>query len=78
LRQLKDELEMLDGAGAELNREAILSGAITPVFFGSAMTNFGVEPFLEAFSRIFRRARRARKQPRRDSARLHRIQRFRF
>lgn len=49
LRQLKDELEMLNGAGAEFNREAILSGAITPVFFGRAMTNFGVEPFLEAF-----------------------------
>jgi peptide chain release factor 3 len=48
-RQLKDDLEILDGAGAALDREAILRGEMTPVFFGSAMTNFGVEPFLEAF-----------------------------
>ena len=49
LRQLKDDLEILDGAGADLDRESILKGKTTPVFFGSAMTNFGVEPFLEAF-----------------------------
>lgn len=49
LRRLKEDLEILDGAGATLDRRAILSGEITPVFFGSAMTNFGVEPFLEAF-----------------------------
>jgi peptide chain release factor 3 len=47
--QLKDDLEILDGAGASLDKEAILSGKTSPVFFGSAMTNFGVEPFLEAF-----------------------------
>jgi peptide chain release factor 3 len=49
LRQLKDDLEILDGAGAKLDREAIRRGETSPVFFGSAMTNFGVEPFLEAF-----------------------------
>jgi peptide chain release factor 3 len=49
LAQLRDELEILDGAGAALDRGAILRGETTPVFFGSAMTNFGVEPFLEAF-----------------------------
>jgi peptide chain release factor 3 len=49
LRQLKDDLEILDGAGAKLDRNAISRGEITPVFFGSAMTNFGVEPFLNAF-----------------------------
>nr|MBA2379985.1 peptide chain release factor 3 [Blastocatellia bacterium] len=47
--KLLDDLEMLDIAGAELDREAILTGAKTPVFFGSAMTNFGVEPFLTSF-----------------------------
>lgn len=47
--QLREDLEILDGAGAALDREAILRGETTPVFFGSAMTNFGVEPFLEAF-----------------------------
>lgn len=49
LRQLKDDLEILDGAGAVLDLESIQNGKTTPVFFGSAMTNFGVEPFLEAF-----------------------------
>ncbi len=47
--KLKDDLEMLDIAGAELDHDAILEGRKTPVFFGSAMTNFGVEPFLQAF-----------------------------
>jgi peptide chain release factor 3 len=49
LLQLEEDLEILDGAGAELDYARILDGTITPVFFGSAMTNFGVEPFLEAF-----------------------------
>ncbi len=49
LNQLKDDLEILDGAGSSLDKNAILSGKTSPVFFGSAMTNFGVEPFLEAF-----------------------------
>ncbi len=49
LEELMDDLAILDGAGAELDHEAILSGATSPLFFGSAMTNFGVEPFLDAF-----------------------------
>ncbi len=49
LGRLKEDLEILDGAGSSLNRELILSGDKSPVFFGSAMTNFGVEPFLDAF-----------------------------
>ena len=32
--------------------EKILNGELTPVFFGSAFTNFGVEPFLESFLEI--------------------------
>ncbi|MDD9967552.1 MAG: peptide chain release factor 3 [Myxococcales bacterium] len=47
---LRDELELLDGAGDQYNRENFLAGRITPVFFGSALTNFGVEPFLAAFA----------------------------
>jgi peptide chain release factor 3 len=47
---LRDELALLDGAGEVFDREQFLSGAITPVFFGSALTNFGVEPFLQAFA----------------------------
>ena len=49
LRQALEELELLDGAGADLTLEAVHRGDLTPVFFGSAMTNFGVEPFLKTF-----------------------------
>merc|ERR1711938_70992 len=44
-----EELELLEAAGADLDLEAVHSGDLTPVFFGSAMTNFGVRPFLDAF-----------------------------
>ncbi len=45
--QLREETELLEGAGAEFDREAYIRGEMTPVFFGSALTNFGVEPFLD-------------------------------
>jgi peptide chain release factor 3 len=45
--QLREETELLEGAGAEFDRDAYLRGEMTPVFFGSALTNFGVEPFLD-------------------------------
>jgi peptide chain release factor 3 len=48
-RQLVDELDLLDTAGHPFDREKFLAGEVTPVFFGSAMTNFGVEPFLDSF-----------------------------
>ncbi len=44
-----EELELLDGAGADLDLELVHAGELSPVFFGSAMTNFGVRPFLDAF-----------------------------
>ena len=44
-----EELELLDGAGADLDMELVHAGELSPVFFGSAMTNFGVRPFLDAF-----------------------------
>jgi peptide chain release factor 3 len=44
-----EELELLDGAGADLDLELVHGGELSPVFFGSAMTNFGVRPFLDAF-----------------------------
>ncbi len=46
--QLKEEIELLAGAGTTFDRAAFLAGAVTPVFFGSALNNFGVEPFLGA------------------------------
>ncbi len=47
--RLFSELELLDGAGAEFDLESVRSGDLTPVFFGSALTNFGVEIFLKHF-----------------------------
>ena len=50
--QLRDELELLDGAGEELDLEAVRHGKLSPVFFGSALTSFGIEAFLEEFLRM--------------------------
>lgn len=47
--QLTQELELLDMAGNAFSREDFLEGKVTPVFFASALTNFGVEPFFDAF-----------------------------
>ena len=47
--QLMEEIELLDGASAEYDLEQIRAGELTPVFFGSALTNFGVEIFLQHF-----------------------------
>jgi peptide chain release factor 3 len=44
-----DELAMLDGAGAAFDHPAVLAGQLTPVFFGSAVNNFGVQLLLDAF-----------------------------
>ena len=45
-QQLVDEIELLDGAAEEFDLDKVLRGELSPVFFGSALTNFGVEPFL--------------------------------
>ncbi|MBZ4647524.1 MAG: peptide chain release factor 3 [Petroclostridium sp.] len=47
--RLCEEIELLDMAGDEFDTEKIMKGEITPIFFGSAMTNFGVQTFLEEF-----------------------------
>jgi peptide chain release factor 3 len=47
--QLLNDIELLDIAGDDFSLDEILNGNLTPVFFGSALTNFGVEPFLESF-----------------------------
>ncbi len=49
LEQVHHDLELLEVAGNPFTREAFLAGEITPVFFASALTNFGVESFLDAF-----------------------------
>ena len=52
LDSLREELELLDVAGDPFDLDRVLQGELTPVFFGSAMTNFGVLPFLEGFLRM--------------------------
>ena len=49
---LTGEMELLDGAGAEFDLESVRAGKLTPVFFGSALTNFGVEIFLQNFLKM--------------------------
>ena len=49
--QLRDDVELL-GAGREFDMDEVRHGQLSPVFFGSALTNFGVEPFLEEFLRM--------------------------
>ena len=46
---LKEEIELLDGASDEFDLEKVREGRLSPVFFGSALTNFGVETFLQHF-----------------------------
>ena len=47
--QLLEEIELLDGAAADFDQSAVDRGELSPVCFGSALTNFGVETFLEHF-----------------------------
>ncbi|MCR5785372.1 MAG: peptide chain release factor 3 [Eubacterium sp.] len=49
---LMDEIELLDGAGEEMDMELVTKGELSPVFFGSALTNFGVETFLKHFLKM--------------------------
>jgi peptide chain release factor 3 len=67
---LVDDIELLDGADSEFDLDAVRHGKLTPVFFGSALTNFGVEPFLRDFLRmapapssLHRRAHRIARRP---------------
>lgn len=51
LAQAREEIEMLEGAGADFDRDRVLRGELTPVYFGSAMNNFGVQLLLDGFLR---------------------------
>ncbi len=48
-QKLLDEIELIDGAAAEFDLNAVREGRLSPVFFGSALTNFGVETFLKHY-----------------------------
>ncbi|MFT3706487.1 MAG: peptide chain release factor 3 [Archangium sp.] len=49
LEKLKEDIDLLDIGGDEFSLQKVLEGQLSPMFFGSAMTNFGVRPFLDAF-----------------------------
>ena len=49
---LKDDIDLLDEAGEPFDMEKVNAGELTPMFFGSAMTNFGVQDFLEGYIRM--------------------------
>jgi peptide chain release factor 3 len=49
LERLREDIELLDIGGDEFSVEKVQRGDLSPMFFGSAMTNFGVRPFLDAF-----------------------------
>ena len=50
--QLTEDIELLDGASEEFDLEKVSAGELSPVFFGSALTNFGVKTFLEHFLKM--------------------------
>lgn len=50
--QLEEEMELLNGAAEEFDQEKVTVGKLSPVFFGSALTNFGVETFLQHFLKM--------------------------
>lgn len=50
--KLRDDLELVDGVYAEFNAEDYLAGELAPVFFGSALNNFGVQELLDCFVEI--------------------------
>ena len=52
IRRLREEMELLDVAGDAFDEAAVRRGELTPMFFGSAVSNFGVEPFLQRFLRF--------------------------
>ncbi|MCR4717449.1 MAG: peptide chain release factor 3 [Lachnospiraceae bacterium] len=50
--QLNEEIELLDGAAEELDMDKVSKGELSPVFFGSALNNFGIETFLKYFLKM--------------------------
>ena len=50
--ELCEQVELLEGAGGDFDLEAVRHGKLSPVFFGSALNNFGIEPFLEHFLKM--------------------------
>jgi peptide chain release factor 3 len=51
-RRLREEVELMSAVGPRFETATFLAGGITPVFFGSALINFGVEPFFDALKEL--------------------------
>jgi peptide chain release factor 3 len=51
-KQLREDVELIEGVYGDFDREAYLAGDIAPVFFGSAVNNFGIQELLDTFCRI--------------------------
>ncbi len=71
-QKLLEDIELLDGAAEEFDMEKVSGGHLSPVFFGSALTNFGVETFLRHFlemtsAPLARKTERGMVEPMRDS-----------
>ena len=56
--ELCQDVELVTGAGASFDRPKFLADELTPVFFGSALNNFGLEPFLDALLELWRQHRK--------------------
>ncbi|HZF64733.1 MAG TPA: peptide chain release factor 3 [Chitinophagaceae bacterium] len=54
---LREDVELIDGVYGELDADSYLKGDVAPVFFGSAINNFGVKEMLDTFIRIAPRPR---------------------
>lgn len=63
--KLEEEVMLLEEAGNEFSTEKVKNGELTPVFFGSALTSFGVQSFLDEFIKLA-----AEPQPRKASGKL--------
>jgi peptide chain release factor 3 len=50
MARLREDLDLLEAAGDAFDTERFIAGQLSPMFFGSAMNNFGLEPFLDTFS----------------------------
>ncbi len=49
-QQLRDELELVQGASNEFDHDLFINGELTPVYFGTALGNFGVDHFLDGLT----------------------------
>tara|TARA_R110002050_G_scaffold9504_1_gene33131 strand:+ start:279028 stop:280602 length:1575 start_codon:yes stop_codon:yes gene_type:complete len=50
--ELRDEIDLVRGASHEFDNDAFLAGELSPVFFGSAMNNFGITELMDSFVEI--------------------------